>query len=166
MGRVPDMQPDLRGKYKATRLRCACGTSTAVQSGQSTYGTTCCPRCGHGERLIDVAVRTGTPPEFRLFAVETLPAGAERRWPMTCRRIRTASAFDQDCFAAALNCTGCLLTILTSSPGTDSAAGRSDDRLVRYGYRDYRELFNPRQLLHLGLLAEAIQRVEGLRERL
>ena len=41
-------------------------------------------------------------------------------------------------------------------------AGRSDDRLVRYGYRDYRELFNPRQLLHLGLLAEAIQRVEGL----
>jgi adenine-specific DNA methylase len=46
--------------------------------------------------------------------------------------------------------------------GPIPSAGRSDDRLVRYGYRDYSELFNPRQLLHLGLLAEEIQRVEGL----
>jgi putative DNA methylase len=154
----------LEGKYKATRLRCECGTSTAVQSGQSKYGTTCCPRCSHSERLIDVTVRTGTPPAFRLFAVETLPAGAERRWPTTCRRIRTASAFDQQCFAAAR---AELHRLSAENPhlipaGPIPAAGRSDDRLVRYGYRDYRELFNPRQLLHLGLLAEEIQRVEGL----
>jgi len=154
----------LEGKFKATRLRCACGTSTAVQSGQNTYGTTCCPCCGHGERLIDVTVRTGTPPEFRLFAVETLPAGAERRWPTTCRRIRTASAFDQECFEAAR---ATLHRLSADHPhllpaGPIPADGRSDDRLVRYGYRDYRELFNPRQLLHLGLLAEAIQGVEGL----
>jgi len=154
----------LEGKYTATRLRCACGTSTAVQSGQSTYGTTYCPRCGHGERLIDVTVRMGTPPAFRLFAVETLPPGAERRWPTTCRRIRTASAFDHECFAAAY---AELHRLSADNPhlipaGPIPAAGRSDDRLVRYGYRDYRALFNPRQLLHLGLLAEAIQGVEGL----
>ena len=36
------------------------------------------------------------------------------------------------------------------------AQGRSDDRLIQYGYQRYRELFNPRQLLHLSVLAEAI----------
>jgi putative DNA methylase len=154
----------LEGPCTATRLRCTCGTSTAVDSGQSTYGTTCCPHCGHSERLIDVAVRTGTPPAFRLFAVETLPPGAERRWPTPCRRIRTASAFDQACFAAAR---AALHRLSADNPhlipaGPIPAAGRSDDRLVRYGYRDYRELFNPRQLLHLGVLADAIQGVEGL----
>jgi adenine-specific DNA methylase len=40
----------------------------------------------------------------------------------------------------------------TKIPTTD----RVDDRLIRYGYRRYRDLFNPRQLLHLSLLAEAI----------
>jgi len=114
--------------------------------------------------LIDVTVRTGTPPEFRLFAVETLPAGAERRWPTTWRRIRTASAFDQECLEGAR---ATLHRLSADHPhllpaGPIPADGRSDDRLVRYGYRDYRELFNPRQLLHLGLLAEAIQSVEGL----
>ncbi len=39
--------------------------------------------------------------------------------------------------------------------------GRSDDRLINYGYRHYHDLFNPRQLLHLSLLAEAIAKVEG-----
>jgi putative DNA methylase len=154
----------IEGTFKATRLRCTCGKYTPVQSGHSKNGTACCPHCGHRERLIDVAVRTGHPPEFRLFAVETLPPGAERRWLMTCRRIRTASAFDQHGFEAAR---AELHRLSADNPrlipaGPIPAVGRSDDRLVRYGYRDYRELFNPRQLLHLGLLAEAIQRVEGV----
>ncbi len=38
---------------------------------------------------------------------------------------------------------------------------RSDDRLIQYGYRRYRELFNPRQLLHLSVLAEAIDAITG-----
>jgi putative DNA methylase len=154
----------LEGGFKADRLRCDCGEYTAVHSGHSKNGTACCLSCGHGERLIDVSVRTGMPPEFRLFAVETLPAGAERRRPTACRRIRTASAFDQECFEAAhaeLN------RVWAEHPnliprGPIPASGRSDDRLLRYGYRDYRELFNPRQLLHLGVLAEEIQHLEGL----
>jgi putative DNA methylase len=154
----------LEGVYTAERLRCNCGDYTEVHSGSIKYGTACCPRCGHCERLIDVSMHTGSPPEFRLFAVETLPAGAERRWPMACRRIRTASAFDQDCFEAA--CTElhrwCAEHPNVIPRGPIPVFGRSDDRLIRYGYRDYRELFNPRQRLHLGMLAEEIQRVEGL----
>ena len=41
------------------------------------------------------------------------------------------------------------------------AQDRSDGRLLQYGYRHYRELFNPRQLLHLSVLAEAIAAMTG-----
>ena len=40
--------------------------------------------------------------------------------------------------------------------------GRSDNRLIDYGYVRYADLFNDRQLLHLSYLAEAIDGVEGL----
>src|SRR3954447_12327202 len=38
---------------------------------------------------------------------------------------------------------------------------RFDDRLLRYGYTAYRQLFNARQSLHLGLLARALDRIGG-----
>ncbi|MGI5436428.1 hypothetical protein ACQEV4_02795 [Streptomyces shenzhenensis] len=36
---------------------------------------------------------------------------------------------------------------------------RTDDRLLRYGYVQYRDLFNPRQLLHLSVLLEEISKL-------
>src|SRR5207302_51571 len=45
--------------------------------------------------------------------------------------------------------------------------GRSDDRLPAYGYRRYREMFLPRQLLHLSMLAAAIDATDpAVRESL
>src|SRR2546425_9135212 len=38
--------------------------------------------------------------------------------------------------------------------------GRSDSRLIDYGYRRYSELFNARQLLHLVTLAKAIRSLD------
>ncbi|CAX23080.1 putative protein [Methylorubrum extorquens DM4] len=64
-------------------------------------GTAVCPCCGHRGRLIDLSARTGRPPEFRLFAVETIPAGPERRFTGRGRRIRTASEHDRAIHAAA-----------------------------------------------------------------
>jgi putative DNA methylase len=154
----------LEGEVHHGSLHCDCGERTDVYDGHCKYGTARCPSCGHRERLIDVWVRTGNRPEFRIFAVETLPGGSERRFPTANRRIRTASDFDYKRFEAAR---GELERLRAINPdfiprGPIPSAGRSDDRLVRYGYRDYSELFNPRQLLHLGLLAEEIQCVEGL----
>ena len=88
----------------------------------------------------------------------------ERRVPIANRRIRPATEFDQKSYDSACRE---LERLRAENPdfiprGPIPSAGRSDDRLVRYGYRDYSELFNPRQLLHLGLLAEEIQRVDGL----
>jgi adenine-specific DNA methylase len=154
----------LEGEFHHGSLPCDCGVRTDVHDGHCQYGTTRCPKCGHRERLIDVWTRTGNRPEFRIFAVETLRGGTERRFPTANRRIRTASEFDRKNFEAARRELERLRAINPDfiPRGPIPSAGRSDDRLVRYGYRDYSELFNSRQLLHLGLLAEEVQRVEGL----
>lgn len=144
-------------------VQCGCGTRTDPRKGAVTYGKACCPRCGHAERLIDVAPRTGTPPAFRLFAVETIPGDTEKSFPVRDRRIRRADAADIAAFEAAR-------TPLDAEVEADPAfrvagaiptAGRFDDRLLRYGYSEYRELFNARQSLHLGLLARALDGVPG-----
>ncbi len=78
-----------------------CGTATDPADGHLDHGTAVCPVCRHRQRLIDLAARTSRPPEFRLFAVETIPTGPERRHTGASRRIRTASDNDQRAYADA-----------------------------------------------------------------
>src|SRR5207253_1172064 len=116
------------------------------------------PHCGVAERLIDVAPRMGRPPAWRLFALEVL--GAEqgrsgRAVPLARRAFRAATDADRTLVMQAEEA----LRARTAADGTIRGIperaiprdGRADDRLIRYGYRSYRELFNPRQLLHLSL---------------
>jgi putative DNA methylase len=145
------------------RVACGCGRRTDPREGTVTYGKACCPACGHTERLIDVFPRTGKPPAFRLFAVETIPAGPERAYPNRERRIRGATQADLSAFEVARDR---LAAEVAADPsflveGAIPSVGRFDDRLLRYGYETYAELFNARQALHLGLLARALDGIGG-----
>lgn len=144
-------------------IRCECGTTTRAREGHLDAGTAVCPCCGHRERLIDLSTRTGRPPEFRLFAVETIPDEPERRFTGGDRRIRTASEHDHAIHAAA---EARLAAELAADPGfrVDGwipRENRFDNRLLQYGYRRYSELYGARQTLHLGLLAKAIATIDG-----
>lgn len=148
--------------FAATSVSCSCGVVTDPHEGHSLKGAAVCPCCGHTERLIDMAGRTGKP-RFRLFAVETIPSGPERRYANRDRRIRSASAFD---VAKAEEAAAELKALLVGFPnclplGPIPTAGRSDDRLIRYGYSDYVELFNARQKLHLATLAAEIEKLDN-----
>ncbi len=145
----------------AEAFRCsACKAKTVIASGPVQHGRLVCPACRAEEDLIEVAGRTGQPPFWRLFALETLPAGpAQRRVLMADRAFQAATDADRDRVRAARRA-------LARRKGPDGwswipdrlipAQDRSDDRLLQYGYRRYRELFHHRQLLHLSVLAEAI----------
>ena len=140
-----------------------CGTATDPAGGHLDHGTAVCPVCRHRQRLIDLAAHTGRPPEFRLFAVETIPTGPERRYTGASRRIRTSSDEDQRAYAEAEQR---LQQELKADPaflavGQIPRDGRSDDRLLRYGYTDYAQLHGARQSLHLGLLARSIAQIGG-----
>jgi putative DNA methylase len=149
-------------------LHCeACKLTASVQAGPVRYGKFTCPRCGERERLIDVATRTGHPPKWRLFALETLEAAptSTRPVPMAQRHFRPARAEDRRLFEAAEQALRGRRLPDGSLPWVPHRRvpreGRADDRLLGYGYDRYSELFNARQLLHLSLLAEAVNELEG-----
>jgi len=150
-----------------TDLHCdGCKIATPIQAGTVGHGRFTCPHCENHERLIDMAARTGHPPEWRLFALETLEAlPAGRSVPLAQRRFRTATDEDLRVYEAAeralqdrMNPDGTLLCVPERLIPRE---GRADDRLVHYGYERYSELFNARQLLHLSFLAEAVDELQG-----
>lgn len=149
-----------------THLECGrCRTISEIEDGPVSYGRFVCPCCQEGERLIDVAPREGHLPRWHLFALETLessPVG--RSVPLSQRRFRPATDQDRSLYEAAERALHARQLQDGTTPWVPESLipmeGRTDDRLVRYGYRRYRELFNARQLLHLSTLAEAIDGFE------
>lgn len=149
---------------KSKTVTCQCGARTLPDDGHVVKGAISCPRCSTTENLIDYARRTGSVPRFRLFAVETLPNGDAERVPLTQRRIRTSSEFDRLRFRAAERK---LKKLLAETPslipeGRIPKRNRADNRLLSYGYRDYSQLFNARQRLHLALLGRKIAAISGI----
>lgn len=141
-----------------------CRARTQIQAGTVNRGQLTCPDCRAAEQLIDASHRLGRP-TWQLFALETIPLDDERsRIAMTEREFQAATAFDRKRVKAAQRA----LAGRKHKGGWQGIPhrqiprkGRSDNRLIHYGYDSYDELFNPRQLLHLSLLAEGIQQSEG-----
>ncbi|WP_273846399.1 hypothetical protein [Rubrobacter calidifluminis] len=164
--------PGCHGVHELSRgervLRCGgCGIATSVETGPVRRGCLTCPSCGHRERLIDVASRTGGPPRWRLFALEFLDIEPEpgKPVPLSGRRFRSATQEDVRIFEAAesalMERTGDNGSLRWVPGRRIPREGRADGRLPAYGYERYAELFNARQLLHLSLLAEAIDGLRG-----
>jgi putative DNA methylase len=136
---------------------------TTGAAGNVDKGTAVCPSCGNRQKLIDEAAITGGPPEFHLFAVEVIPSGRERRFTGEDRRIRTATFFDRKLFDEAKAALASLRTDMPDAiaPSPIPSQGRKDGRLLKYGYRNYSDMFSARQQLHLALLASEIDKLEG-----
>jgi putative DNA methylase len=144
------------------RFTCrSCSTETSVDGAPVAGGAFTCPRCSHREPLIEVGRTSNAPPSWRVFALEVTPRISGRAVPMRERVFVRASAADRRTFARAQR----LLALeLKADPGflpTHAIDGqhRSDSRITDYGYRRWTQLFNERQLLHLGLLAREIRRL-------
>jgi len=137
-----------------------CRQRTIIHAGRVDYGRAMCPECGNCEPLIAVGRRTGAPPRWRRFAVEVLDQSKGRRpVPLQHRLFFMSGSSDNARFDAAVSA---YKRRRRARPETFpdlriSNFDRSDTRLIDYGYRRWTELFNPRQLLHLSLLAEAIE---------
>jgi hypothetical protein len=138
----------------ATALACAaCGTHTELAAGPGRGGRLRCPACQHQEPLISIARRSGGPPTWRLVATETIqpqttePLASRRPVPIAQRRFQAATPLDLELLAktqAALAArTGANGTIRFVPDRAIPSEARADDRLLAYGYRHYRELFNP-----------------------
>ena len=154
-----------RRRHGHERLRCStCEEWTRISEGNVSHGTARCPHCGEVRPLIAVGRESGTTPVWRLFAMEVLaePDGG-RPVPIAKRHFVKADKEGLDLFEAASE--ELRIRILDHPEFLPQAAliddDRTDSRLLDYGYRRWTDLFNPRQLLHLSLLAEAISKYDG-----
>lgn len=148
--------------HQRKRFSCGhCGGQTTLAAGTMAGGAATCPGCRHTERLIDVSARTGRPPDYRLFAQEYLAAEPTGRPVPSSSRFFKKAGVDEtaryQAAAAELDIPGDFDLPARLIP----REGRVDDRLIRYGYRAYTDMFNARQLLHLRTLAAAIDATEG-----
>lgn len=137
----------------ATAFRCGCGVRTRIEPGVLRAGRVVCPACRH-EADLAADRAPGVPPVWHLFAQEYLDDDSRR--PM--RRFKRAGDADRALVLAAAEA----LATTEAAGGVFApsrpipTAGRSDRRPLQYGFTTYRDLFNPRQLLHLTHLGRAV----------
>jgi putative DNA methylase len=139
----------------------ACDTATDLKSAPVQNGAYTCPHCAERTPLIALGRKTERTPTWRLFAVEASPRTSGRAVPMTERVFLRATAVHQ---AAVTRASNALREELESDPDflprhAIEEKHRYDTRLTDYGYRQWSQLFNDRQLLHLGRLAREIKRL-------
>lgn len=137
----------------------ACRSRTYVDEGTVRNGAYTCRACDQHTPLISVGRSTGHAPAWRMFAIEATPRTQGQVVPMDERVFLRATDADREQAHAA---TAALQAELAADPAflpthAIEDRPRADNRLTDYGYRQWSQLFNDRQLLHLGRLARAIR---------
>ena len=128
-----------------------CGTCEAElrRVGPARHSRCACPHCGHTNRYPDA---TGQPPRHRLFAIEY--HNPQRRGEHRGRFFKKPDSAD----ISRVNAAARRWEQMSASfvPDQEIPPGDETDRLHRWGYARYRDMFNPRQLLGLELSCRLI----------
>ena len=137
---------------------CTSCASALHRAGPAGRGRCECPHCGHGNVYPG---NTGRPLAHRLFAIEYY--NPTRKSQHKGRFFKKPDAEDLARAAEAARRWEHLSPRFV--PGESIPPGDETNRLHRWGYTCYRELFNPRQLLGLELSCRLIAEVEDPRVR-
>jgi hypothetical protein len=144
-------------RYDASHVRCAgCATDFDPQAGPAKGAKATCPGCRHAFVIVQAARKLGHPPAHRLYAKLILTADGTKEY-------MAADDFDRELYETA---SADLRTRAGSYPVAELEPGHNTNQALNYGYRYWQQMFNDRQLLCLGLLADRIRAIEseGLRE--
>lgn len=150
------------------QLACrSCRTKTVMGEPPVRNGAYTCPHCEERTPLIGLGREMQRPPTWRLFAIEASLRTSGRVVPMKERVFLRATSAD---LAAAKRASKALQHELEADPDflprhEIEEEHRSDSRLTDYGYRRWSDLFNDRQLLHLGRLAREIRKLPDDKRR-
>ena len=117
-----------------------------------------CSRCGHSNKY---PRPDSGPPRHRMFAIEYY--NAPRRETHIGRFFKKPDAQDLIRYQAAVERLRSCITSFV--PDQEILSGDETDRLHRWGYLRYREMFNERQLLGLELSCQKIATVTDTRVR-
>ena len=138
-------------RYDATKVTCdSCYQLYDPKNGPANGAKATCPHC-ESTFVIASTVRTlGHPPKHRLYAKLVLTASGVKRY-------LPADDFDRTLYQEAA---GALAARGDGFLEGKLEAGYNTNQAMNYGYRSWREMFNDRQLVCLGLLADRIRAIE------
>lgn len=142
-------------RFDATEVTCACGSRFNPQHGPAKRTTAVCGGCRREFRIAQEIGRTGRPPDHRLYAKLVLRSDGTKEY-------LPASTED---FAAYAHASERLAALDPPLPGAPVGDGFNTRQILNYGYREWRQLFNDRQLLSLAMLAGAIRDLPAGPER-
>jgi adenine-specific DNA methylase len=134
-----------------------CGHAVHVE-GPARRGRIACRAC---EAVFNYPPKIGAePPRHRMWAIEYHCPACKPRRGRFFKRPDSVDLARYDQARTRLNDARHLLIPIGAIP-----AGDETDRLHRWGYHRYREMFNDRQLLGLGLLLERVRAVDDIDAR-
>ena len=139
-------------RYDTVAVTCGmCGYAYDPRKGAANGTKAICPSCRQVFPIAKAAREAGCPPKHRLYAKLVLTSTGEKRYlpadDLDHERYREA--------AAELRARG------DDGPEGLLEPGYNTDQAINYGYRRWRDMFNDRQLLCLGILADRIRSIES-----
>jgi putative DNA methylase len=138
--------------------RCRCCNTALIEFGAARRNRCQCPHCGHFNRY---PRPDAGPPQHRMFAIEY--HNPFRRNEHRGRFFKKPDPQDIARYEASLKrWASCPPAFV---PNQEILGGDETDRLHRWGYRYYSEMFNDRQLLGLELSCRKIAEVNETRVR-
>ena len=139
-------------RYDAAAAVCgACGHAFDPRNGPANGTKATCPGCRHVFPIAKVARAAGRPPRHRLYAKLVLTSTGEKRY-------LPADDLDRERYQEAATV---LRTRKDGGPEGTLKPGYNTDQALNYGYRNWRDMFNDRQLLCLGILADRIRSIKN-----
>ena len=139
-------------RYDAAEVTCrSCRDVYDPRSGPANGAKATCPHCKDTFPIAKTIRSTGYPPKHRLYAKLVLTAAGEKRYLQI-------DEFDRGLYQEAT------ATLRSKGNGFLEGklkAGYNTNQAINYGYRNWHEMFNDRQLLCLMLLADRIRSIES-----
>ena len=155
----PKRHPNAHVLWAVEEARCdaaavvcgACGHAFDPRKGPANGTKATCPGCRHVFPIAKVAREAGHPPRHRLYAKLVLTSTG-KKWYLP------ADDLDLERYQEAATL---LRTRKDGGPEGTLKSGYNTDQALNYGYRNWRDMFNDRQLLCLGILADRIRSIEN-----
>lgn len=114
-----------------------------------------CPRCGKHEKIVDYARRTGRTIPERMYAKMVLGSDGKKHY-------LDVDKTDVELYQAAADEVEKYVQFI---PNDCIKKGVNTNQILNYQYRQWKEMFNERQLMAFGVLVEAISRIENFELR-
>lgn len=136
--------------YESIKATChQCRSTFDPQMGVFSGSKVRCPHCSEKFTLVDAVRVQGKPLDHHLYAKLVLDAKGEKLF----------LPVDDHDDAVYREAEQCLCELWDVIPQERIAPGNNTNQVLNYGYHAWHQMFNPRQLVALGLLAKQISTI-------